>query len=140
MKAPLLTSFLKSTTVRPPEIVATSIRPNENTLAPGDRGAGLVAALSSKKISALVAKTSLSIAAALLLLLSARSSVFAAGGTIFTDVTVSAGLNETGFAFGDPIWGDFDNDGDLDLWVDNHYNRAPFLYQNNGHGTFTNIC
>src|SRR4030095_11829641 len=48
-------------------------------------------------------------------------------------------LNENGFAFGDPIWGDFDNDGDLDLWVDNHYNRGSFLYQNNGNGTFTNI-
>jgi hypothetical protein len=136
----LLTSFIKFTTLRPSELVASSIRPKENTLAPGDRSAGFSAALSSKKISSLVAKTFLSIAATLLILFSARSSVFAAGGTIFTDVTVSAGLNETGFAFGDPIWGDFDNDGDLDLWVDNHYNRAPFLYQNSGNGTFTDIC
>jgi enediyne biosynthesis protein E4 len=139
MNALLLASFIKSTTLRPSEVAANSIRPKENTLAPRGCSAGFVAALSSKKISVLLATTFLSIAATLLLLLSARSSVFAAGGTIFTDVTVSAGLNETGFAFGDPIWGDFDNDGDLDLWVDNHYNRAPFLYQNNGNGTFTDI-
>ena len=49
------------------------------------------------------------------------------GDPIFTDATLSAGLNENGFAFGDPIWGDFDNDGDLDLFVDNHYNRGSFF-------------
>ena len=139
MNAPLLTSFIESTTLRSSEGAARSIRPKENTLAFGDRSAEFVAALSSKNISALAANTFLSIAAILLLLLSTRSSVFAAAGASFTDVTLSAGLNETGFAFGDPIWGDFDNDGDLDLWVDNHYNRGSFLYQNNGNGTFTNI-
>src|ERR1041385_5145422 len=45
---------------------------------------------------------------------------------VFTDVTASAGLNPTGFPFGDPIWGDLDNDGDLDLFVDNHYNLPPY--------------
>ena len=50
---------------------------------------------------------------------------FADPAPIFTDVTLSAGLNDTsGFAFGGPIWGDFDDDGDLDLWVDNHWQRA----------------
>jgi FG-GAP-like repeat len=108
-----------------------------------------------------VAKTFLSIATTLLLLLSARSSVFASSATwklnptsgdgntvpnrpsddpIFTDATVSAGLNTApGYTFGDPIWGDFDGDGDLDLFVDNHYVEAPYLYQNNGNGTFTDI-
>ena len=61
--------------------------------------AEFVAALSSKNISALAANTFLSIAAILLLLLSTRSSVFAAVGTSFTDITLSAGLNENGFAF-----------------------------------------
>jgi enediyne biosynthesis protein E4 len=95
--------------------------------------------ITQNSISGFVAKTVLSIATTLLLLLSARSSVFADSATIFTDATLSAGLNTTGFAFGDPIWGDFDDDGDLDLWVDNHYNRGSFLYQNNGNGTFTDI-
>jgi ASPIC and UnbV/FG-GAP-like repeat len=58
---------------------------------------------------------------------------------IFTDVTASAGLQPTGFPFGNPIWGDFDGDGDLDIFVDNHYNAAPYLYSNNGDGTFTDI-
>jgi alkaline phosphatase D len=57
----------------------------------------------------------------------------------FIDVTQSAGLHEEGFAFGNPIWGDFDNDGNLDLFADNHYQEVPFLYRNNGNGTFTDI-
>lgn len=58
---------------------------------------------------------------------------------VFTDETASAGLHPIGYPFGDPIWGDFDSDGDLDLFVDNHYNLPPYLYTNNGDGTFTDI-
>jgi hypothetical protein len=58
---------------------------------------------------------------------------------IFTDVAASAGLSTSGYTFSNPIWGDFDDDGDLDLFADNHFNKAPYLYQNNGDGTFTNI-
>jgi len=36
-------------------------------------------------------------------------------------------------------WGDYDNDGDLDLFVGNQGNRQNVLYQNNGNGTFTRI-
>jgi hypothetical protein len=57
----------------------------------------------------------------------------------FTDVTTAAGMNNTGFTFGNPIWGDFDNDGHFDLFVDNHFNRPPNVYHNNGNGTFTDI-
>lgn len=84
---------------------------------------------------------------------SAHGSTFAAGSAgketsapgrplpypVFTDATAAAGLNPTGFPFGDPIWGDFDNDGDLDLFVDNHYNLSPYLYVNSGSSTFTDI-
>jgi len=82
-------------------------------------------------------------------------SVFAAGNTgksnqtsafagklpypVFTDATASAGLQPTGFPFGNLIWGDFDGDGNLDIFVDNHYNASPYLYLNNGDGTFTDI-
>ena len=36
-------------------------------------------------------------------------------------------------------WGDYDNDGDLDLFVSNAGNAANFLYNNDGSGTFTRI-
>jgi hypothetical protein len=58
---------------------------------------------------------------------------------VFRDVTAAAGLAPTGTPFGNPSWGDFDGDGYLDLWVDNHYNSTPYFYRNNGNGTFTDI-
>jgi enediyne biosynthesis protein E4 len=84
----------------------------------------------------LALKTVLCVVATLLLLIATHSSVFS--GT-FTDVTGSAGLNGTGFPFGNPIWGDFNHDGNLDLFVDNHYQEPPYLYRSNGDGTFTDI-
>lgn len=37
------------------------------------------------------------------------------------------------------IWGDFDNDGDLDCYVGNDNGVADRYYRNNGDGTFTDI-
>ena len=61
------------------------------------------------------------------------------GDGTFTDVTFQAGLNFSASAMGN-MWGDFDNDGDLDLAAavvtkDDH----TVLYRNNGNGTFTDI-
>jgi hypothetical protein len=105
--------------------------------------------------SRFTAKACLSIAINISLLLATHSSVLAAGDAgkmnptsapdapvpypIFTDETATAGLHSLGFPFGDPIWGDYDGDGDLDLFVDNHYNLPPYFYANNGDGTFTDI-
>lgn len=36
-------------------------------------------------------------------------------------------------------WGDYDNDGDLDLFVTNSNAQGNFLYRNNGNGNFTKI-
>ncbi len=37
-------------------------------------------------------------------------------------------------------WVDFDNDGDPDLYVTNYFLQQDEFYQNNGDGTFTDIC
>ena len=37
------------------------------------------------------------------------------------------------------VWGDYDNDGNLDIYVANQ-STANLLYQNNGNGTFTNVA
>ncbi len=50
-------------------------------------------------------------------------------GEIVTDGGISSG----------PCWGDFDNDGYLDLFVANQQNQNNFLYRNNGDGAFTKI-
>ncbi|HZT68549.1 MAG TPA: CRTAC1 family protein [Terriglobia bacterium] len=55
----------------------------------------------------------------------------------FTDVTLQAGVaNHGGYGMG-AAWGDYDNDGHLDLYVTN-YGRSV-LYHNNGNGTFTDV-
>ncbi len=61
------------------------------------------------------------------------------GDGTFTDVTLQAGLNFAASAMGN-MWGDYDNDGDLDLAAavvtsDDH----TILYRNNGDGTFTDV-
>jgi len=61
----------------------------------------------------------------------------------FTDVSAPAGLVlEKKKSWGNPIWGDFNNDGFLDLIVPCHglsKSKGPFVYLNNGNGTFTDI-
>ncbi len=37
-------------------------------------------------------------------------------------------------------WGDYDNDGDLDIYVSNYRLQENFLWRNNGDGTFTNVA
>jgi enediyne biosynthesis protein E4 len=59
------------------------------------------------------------------------------GNGTFMDVTANAGVG-----YGDQsncsVWGDIDNDGDLDLYV-TAYNKPNTMYLNNGNGTFTDI-
>lgn len=59
------------------------------------------------------------------------------GDGTFTDVTEKAGVGDTGYGHGCAV-GDYDNDGNLDLYVTNYgINR---LYRNNGDGTFTEVA
>ena len=53
----------------------------------------------------------------------------------FTDVAERAGVRRAAFSKG-AAWGDYDNDGDADLYVSN-YGEPNFFYVNNGDGTFT---
>jgi hypothetical protein len=58
------------------------------------------------------------------------------GGMRFQDVTAEAGLTESAWGCGAAA-GDYDNDGDRDLYVAN-YGR-DCLWRNNGDGTFTDV-
>jgi len=58
------------------------------------------------------------------------------GGWKFTDVTERAGVGDCGYGLGVAV-GDYDNDGDLDIYLNNY--GPNVLYRNNGDGTFTDV-
>ena len=65
------------------------------------------------------------------------------GAQQFTDVSTTVGLvAEAKKSWGNPIWGDMNNDGFLDLIVPTHglaSSGGPFVYLNNGGNTFSDI-
>ncbi len=67
------------------------------------------------------------------------------GDGAFTDVTTAAGVQVTGNYWA-AIWGDYDNDGFIDLFVTNSGNtgqgpgNANRLFHNNGDGTFIDVA
>ncbi len=58
------------------------------------------------------------------------------GDGTFTDVTLKAGVGDTGYGHGCAV-GDYDNNGYLDIYVTNYGKNR--LYRNNGDGTFTDV-
>ncbi len=60
-----------------------------------------------------------------------------AGGLTFADVTVAAGVGLTGELNESVAWGDYDNDGDQDLYLT--VDGANRLYRNDGSGAFTDV-
>ena len=71
------------------------------------------------------------------------------GDGTFFDVTRRIGLATPAYPTQAAVWGDFDNDGDLDLYIGNEgtseappkgRNYPAQLYRNNGDGTFTDIA
>ena len=64
------------------------------------------------------------------------------GSFVFTDVSSSAGFpSSTLYSYG-ASFGDFDNDGNLDVFIcnkDDNYLIPNQLYKNNGNGTFTDV-
>ncbi|MCP3980680.1 MAG: CRTAC1 family protein [bacterium] len=65
------------------------------------------------------------------------------GDARFVDVTFAAGLGGEHFPTQTGAWGDYDNDGDLDLFIGNEYDRnvpaRSQLFRNDGDGTFTEV-
>jgi uncharacterized membrane protein YeaQ/YmgE (transglycosylase-associated protein family) len=60
------------------------------------------------------------------------------GDGTFTKITTGSIANDIGNSVAS-AWGDYDNDGFLDLFVANRSSQKNFLYHNNGDGTFTRI-
>ncbi|MFC1569015.1 FG-GAP-like repeat-containing protein [bacterium] len=60
------------------------------------------------------------------------------GNGLFTKITTDDIVTATGSSRG-CSWCDYDNDGDLDLFVANGANENNFLFNNNGDGTFTQV-
>ena len=60
------------------------------------------------------------------------------GNGTFTDVAETAGVRNDRWGKG-AAWGDYDNDGDPDLYVSNNC-EPNRLYRNNGDGTFTDVA
>ncbi|MBM4091012.1 MAG: CRTAC1 family protein [Planctomycetes bacterium] len=58
------------------------------------------------------------------------------GNWRFTDVTSRAGVGDAGFGLGVAV-ADYDNDGHLDIYVNNY--GPNVLYRNEGDGTFTDV-
>ncbi|HEY4683455.1 MAG TPA: CRTAC1 family protein [Candidatus Acidoferrales bacterium] len=60
------------------------------------------------------------------------------GDGTFSDVTERLGMDPNSYYGLGVVWGDWDNDGHLDLYVAND-SSPSLLYHNNGDGTFTEV-
>ncbi len=60
------------------------------------------------------------------------------GDGAFTNVAASAGVANLRYCKGS-VWGDYDNDGDPDLYISNYAGKNR-LYRNNGDGAFTDVA
>ena len=63
-----------------------------------------------------------------------RNQLIPGGSLSFREVTAEAGVDSVSYGMGVAV-GDYDNDGDLDLYLTNY--GPNLLYRNNGDATFT---
>ena len=72
------------------------------------------------------------------------NSLLRNNGETFTDVTFHAGLGAVHYPCKTAAWADYDNDGDLDLYVGNQTTEAcpapAQLFRNRGDGTFEDVA
>jgi hypothetical protein len=61
------------------------------------------------------------------------------GDDTFTDVALEAGVDDFTDSDGGVGWSDYDNDGDMDLFVANR-GQPDQLYRNNADGTFSDVA
>jgi hypothetical protein len=61
------------------------------------------------------------------------------GQAVFRDVTFDAGLGDVHYPTQTADWADYDNDGDLDLYVGNEEVPSQ-LFRNNGRGKFVDVA
>lgn len=68
----------------------------------------------------------------------------AAGAQVFENATVTSGTADAGFYSTGAAWGDYDGDGDQDLYVTNwataYMVPTNALYENQGDGTFVDVA
>lgn len=68
------------------------------------------------------------------------------GNGAFRDVTLEAGLGDAFYPTQTAAWADYDNDGDVDLYIGNEHDAADpsaspgQLFRNNGDETFTDVA
>lgn len=69
-----------------------------------------------------------------------RNFLYRNDGGSYTSITSGAIATDAGLSLGQ-VWGDFDNDGDLDVFIaeDNNNGASNKFYQNNGNGSFNRI-
>jgi hypothetical protein len=67
-----------------------------------------------------------------------RSLIHQMEGCVFEDTTRQAGLGERAFPCQAAGWGDYDNDGDLDLYIGNERHPCE-LFRNRGDGRFEDV-
>ncbi|MDD4051367.1 MAG: FG-GAP-like repeat-containing protein [candidate division Zixibacteria bacterium] len=60
------------------------------------------------------------------------------GDGTFTDIAAGSPVGYNGSS-GGAAWGDYDNDGDMDLYLTCNYGEANHLYRNDGNGTFVDV-
>lgn len=67
-----------------------------------------------------------------------NNSLYRNDNGVFTKITNGSIVSDGGKSVGGS-WGDYDNDGDMDLFVANTSNQLNFLYENQGNGTFSRV-